>query len=308
MTEGRVMRTLRLSLVGTVIVVLLGGLSGSALAQDDSWPKVEKYVVFGDDDPDRQYVHIYMPEPRQQPRPALIFFHGGALEVGITPDDATPFGDLAAGGGLGEPYVTFLAGYRLLDQATGEVRWPAQLHDAQRVVRWVRAHADEYNVDPDRVCAVGDSSGGHLAAMLGVLDTVDDSDPELAGISSRVQCVITTAGNVDLTIPEPGWLRDDWYEAIPVAELEADPNIALQASPFFHVDEDTVPMLVLHGNRDDVVPIESSRNLADALGAAGIEYVYAELPTGHGVSGILSKQATWELAGAFLRYQVHPEQ
>mgnify|MGYP001814814508 CR=1 FL=1 len=300
------MRMLRVPLVGTVILVLLANLGGAVLAQDDTWPKIQEYVAYGED-PLRQFVHVYEPEPREEPRPALLFFHGGALEVGITPDDARPFGDLAAGGAFGGPYVTFLAGYRLLDQATGEVRWPAQLHDAQRVVRWVRAHADEYNVDPDRVCAVGDSSGGHLAAMLGVLDTVDDSDPELAGISSRVQCVITTAGNVDLTIPEPEWLQDAWYEAIPVAEIEADPTIAQEASPIFHVDEDTVPMLVLHGNQDSVVSIEASRNLADALGAAGIEYVYAELPTGHGEHQILQEQGTWELVEAFLNYQLHPE-
>jgi len=299
------MRTLRLSLVGTVILALLSGLAGVALAQDDTWPKIQTYVAYGEE-PLRQFVHVYEPEPREEPRPALIFFHGGGLEVGVTPDDARPFGDNAAGGGLGEPYVTFLAGYRLLDQATGEVRWPAQLHDAQRVVRWVRAHADEYNVDPDRVCSIGDSSGGHLAAMLGVMDTVDDSDPELAGISSRVDCAITIAGDVDLTIPL--LYPDDWYEAIPVAEIEADPTIALEASPVFHVDEDTVPMLVLHGNRDTVVPIEQSRNLADALGAAGIEFVYAELPTGHGAPQILQEQGTWELIEAFLNYQVHPEQ
>ena len=213
---------------------------------------------------------------------------------------------MAAGGRFGEPYVTFLAGYRLLDQATGEVRWPAQLHDAQRVVRWVRAHADEYNVDPDRICSIGDSAGGHLAAMLGVLDTVDDSDPELAGISSRVDCAISIAGPVDLTIPL--FYPDDWYEAIPVAEIEADPTIALEASPVYHVDEDTVPMLILHGNQDAVVPIEQSRNLADALGAAGIEFVYAELPTGHGAPQILQEQGTFELIEAFLNYQVHPEQ
>ncbi|MEX1294846.1 MAG: alpha/beta hydrolase [Candidatus Limnocylindrales bacterium] len=215
---------------------------------------------------------------------------------------------MAAGGGLGEPYVTFLAGYRLLDQATGEVRRPAQLDDAQRVVRWVRAHADEYNVDPDRICSIGDSAGGHVAAVLGVIDTVDDSDPELAGISRRVDCAITIAGVNDMSIPLHESVRDDWYEAIPVAEIEADPSIALEASPVHHVDEDTVPMLVLHGHRDTVVPIEQSRNLADALGAAGVEYVYAELPTGHGAPQILQEQGTFELVEAFLNYQMHPVQ
>jgi dipeptidyl aminopeptidase/acylaminoacyl peptidase len=110
-----------------------------------------------------------------------------------------------------------------------------------------------------------------------------------------------------MSIPLDESVRDEWYEAIPVAEIEADPTIALEASPVFHVDEDTVPMLVLHGNRDTVVPIEQSRNLADALGAAGIEFAYAELPTGHGAPQILQEQGTFELIEAFLNYQVHPE-
>ncbi len=253
-------------------------------------------------------MRVFLPETRVEPRPALIVFHGGGLEVGLRPESVWSISQLAARGGLGEPYVTFLAGYRLLDQATGEVRWPAQLHDAQRVVRWVRAHADEYNVDPDRVCSIGHSAGGHLAAMLGVLDTVDDSDPKLDGISSRVDCAITIAGVSDMTILPDELVRDEWYEAIPVAEIEADPSIALEASPVFHVDEDTVPMLVLHGNEDHNIPIEQSRNLADALGAAGIEFAYAELPTGHGSGQILQQQATWELVEAFLNYQMHPEQ
>ena len=239
------MRALRLSLAGGVsslalLAPLLRRGVGRSRTRSEPISRRSRSSSTGTTTRTGQYTHIYKPEPREEPRPALIFFHGGGLEVGITPEAATPFGVMAAGGRFGEPYVTFLAGYRLLDQATGEVRWPAQLHDAQRVVRWVRAHADEYNVDPDRICSIGDSAGGHLAAMLGVLDTVDDSDPELAGISSRVDCAISIAGPVDLTIPL--FYPDDWYEAIPVAEIEADPTIALEASPVYHVDEDTVPM------------------------------------------------------------------
>ena len=308
------MGTLRLCLAGTVVLVWAVGQSGAVTAQsetagtDADWPRVERSVVYGDDDPAYQRLHIFRPEPRENPRPALIWFHGGGLEVGVNVDDTLEFGQLAAGGALGEPYVTFLAGYRLLNRITGEPRWPAQLDDAQRIVRWVRAHADEYNVDPHRICSAGDSSGGHLAAILGVLETRDDSDPELAGISSRVDCAITIAGVVDMSVPLYEWARGKWYEAIPEADIAVDPSLALDASVVHHVDEDTVPMLILHGNRDDTVPIEQSRNLADALAAAGIEYAYAELPAGHGYYGILQEQGTLELMKAFLNYQVHPEQ
>jgi acetyl esterase/lipase len=71
----------------------------------------------------------------------------------------------------------------------------------QRVVRWVRANAAMSNVDPDRIGAYGHYAGAHRASMLGARDTRDDSDPTLAGISSRVSCVVALAGHFDLTIP-----------------------------------------------------------------------------------------------------------
>jgi acetyl esterase/lipase len=174
-------------------------------------------------------------------------------------------------------------------------------------VRWVRAHADEYNLDPDRVCAVGDSSGGQLAALLAVLETRDDSDPELAGISSRVDCAVTIAGVVDLTVPFSDPEQVAWDVGIYGGTLADMPEAYVAASATQHVDPDTVPMLIVHGNRDLNVPIEQSRNLADALGEAGIEFAYAELPSRHGMDGILQYPPTWELVRAFLGYQLHPE-
>ena len=76
-----------------------------------------------------------------------------------------------------------------------------KLEDAQRAVRWVRAHADDFDVDPERVCAVGHISGGHLAAMLGVTEVATGEDPESVVTSSRVACSVTLAGDGDLLVP-----------------------------------------------------------------------------------------------------------
>ena len=90
---------------------------------------------------------------------------------------ADPARNLAPAG-----YVAFSIDHRLVNDGA-ENRWPAQLDDVQRAVRWVRAHAADYGVDPERVASYGWSSGAHLATMLGVRDTRDNSDPALADYS-----------------------------------------------------------------------------------------------------------------------------
>ena len=168
--------------------------------------------------------------------------------------------------------MTFNAGYRLFDQATGDNPWPAQLDDARRVIRWVRAHADEFNVDPERVCAIGHSSGATLAALLGTADEPTDDDPALNGISSRVDCVVSLAGTGDLLVPfEFTWA----WEMVLGASLDARPDLFEAASPAHNVDEETVPFLIIQGALDEYIPVEMALDLVDALSDAGREVVYA---------------------------------
>ena len=165
-----------------------------------AWPKLTMAHDYGDDP--KQVIHPYEPEPRAEPRPAVVFLHGGGLIMG-EPMWESPFAKWLAEQG----FVAFMAGYRLYDPANDSNLWPTQLDDAQRAIRWVRAHADEFNVDPERVCAFGYSAGGYLVGLLGTHDTRDDSDPDLAGISSRPDCVFMGAGDGDLRsrIPSGPW-------------------------------------------------------------------------------------------------------
>jgi acetyl esterase/lipase len=275
------MRMSRVPLVGTVILALLLGLGGGALAQSsDEEVGLRGPVVFGED-PEWQRLWVRTLEPRDAPRPAVVWFHGGGLIYGH------PLHGEAAAEFLADlGFVTFLAGYRLFDPATGENPWPAQLDDAQRAVRWVRAHADEYNVDPERVCADGYSSGGHLVGLLGTLDTRDDSDPDLAGFSSRPDCAFMGAGDGDLTVPYP----EEYYQGHLLADIKAGllggtldevPGAWEAASPAHNVDADTPPFLVIHGTDDETMPVEMSRNFVEAMREAGREVEYLELPGGH---------------------------
>jgi len=301
------MRTLKLSLAGTVILALLGGLGGAVVAQseapdeDSTRPKLTRgFAEYGDDP--KQIIHFYELEPRAEPRPAVLVFHGGGLVYGQPLQDAEWAKDIAEQG-----YVTFLAGYRLFDPVTGEHAWPTQLDDARQAMRWVRAHADEFGVDPERVCAIGHSAGGQLASLLGTTEGPADPDPDLAGIPSRADCVVDISGPTDRMVmdpvPDPEWtgLMNELYGG----SVEEVPEVWRVASAAHHVDEAAVPFLIIHGNLDEMVSIEQSRNLAAALAAAGVEYEFAEVPTDH--FDVLELDGLSELIGAFLAGQLHPE-
>jgi dipeptidyl aminopeptidase/acylaminoacyl peptidase len=173
-------------------------------------------------------------------------------------------------------------------------------------VRWVRANADRYGVDPERVGAYGHSAGGHLAALLGVRETRDTSDPEVADSSSRVACVVTIAGHLDLSIPYPGEFDRQSLVALLGGTPEEVPEAYQDASPITWVDEESAPFLVIHGGADDMNPVAHARHMVDALHEVGVEVVSVELPTGNHFS-----VASWFVAGpwthTFFAVMLHPE-
>jgi acetyl esterase/lipase len=199
-------------------------------------------------------------------------------------------------------YVAFSVDYRLVDAAAGCHRWPAQLDDVQRAVRWMRAHAEDYGIDPMRVGAYGWSAGGQLAALLGTRDTRDATAP-MASYPSRVACVVDLAGDVDLAAyTQPPALHE--VVALLGGTPQEVPDHYRDASPLSWIDGRTAPFLVVHGAQDDVVPIEQSRRLVAALRAAGVEVQYMELPgTGH-------NDLVWNRVGAatlaFLAHHLRP--
>ena len=280
--------------------LLASASSVAAQADEASWPQLERRIVYGAEDPAKQFMHVYRLEPRETPRPAVLLFHGGGLVDG-SPDEIL----FMARSFTERGYVTVLPGYRTFDTRTGDDPWPTQLEDAQRAVRWVRAHADEFNVDPERVCAVGHSSGGHLAAMLGVTEADASADSDLGTTSSRVACSVTLAGDGDLLVP----LLDETevlnFEQLLGGSPGERPELYQAASPAFNVDVATVPFLVIHGLNDEIVDVQSARNLVDALTAAGREVTYAERPLTHG--DLLSDDLTWGLIDSFLTDQLSPE-
>jgi acetyl esterase/lipase len=251
-----------------LVLLLWSGVPRAAWA-DDNAAAAPQTVAYGTDDP-RQAMDVYLPTGFAGKRPGIILVHGGAWAFGDK-GDYRPLGSLLAARG----YVAFALNYRLLPAA----RYPAQLDDVQRAVRVIRAHADAYNLDPERLGALGDSAGGYLVTMLGVRDTRDNSDPALSKYSSRVQCVADFYGPADFTVPaeEPhvsrlalslvrnflGIRSDD--------ALDGYRDLLKSSSPITYVDKQSAPFLILHGVEDRLVYVEQSQKLWAALKAAGVD-------------------------------------
>jgi acetyl esterase/lipase len=258
-------------------------------------------VAYGEAGGEELLLDAYLPPAREAPRPAVILIHGGGWTSGSRSDMGVAARELAKAG-----YVAFSINYRLLDTVTPRNLWPAQLDDTQRAVRWVRAHADAYGVDPERLAAYGWSAGGHLAAMLGVRDTRDTSDPDLAAYPSRVDCVVCLGGDVDLSVLQTDASFGQDLAVFLGGTADEQPAAYRDASPLTWVDAMTAPFLIVHGGQEDAILADQSRRMVSALYEAGVRVGYVALAdVGH--SGI----GTWDFAGphalAFLGMQLHPE-
>lgn len=213
---------------------------------------------------------LYLPAPSAKPVPGLIFIHGGAWSGGSRDIYKYYTARFAANG-----YVAATISYRL----SGEAPFPAAVEDTKCAVRWMRANAGKYHVDPEKIAVIGGSAGGHLALMIGY----SAGAPELEGhggnpgVSSRVQAVVDFYGPADLTT---AFARTNGSvkKFLGNKTFAEDPELYRRASPLTYLTRDDPPTLILHGTIDDVVPIEQSDLLAARLKELGVPYLYDRLP------------------------------
>jgi acetyl esterase/lipase len=235
---------------------------------------IQEDVEYGTQAGDKLLLDIYQPaRPASKPRPAVVMIHGGSW---MTLDKSTmrPMGNFLARSG----FVAFSINYRLLDGSKN--RWPAQLDDLQRAVRWLRANAAKYNLDPNHIGAFGHSAGAQLAALLGMQETRDNSDPALANYSSRVQAVVDVSGPSDfLTNRDPD--SDIAMALLFGGDYSKLPDVWRGASPVFHVEKSNAPFLIVHGTSDPQVPIAQAQELYDKLQQAGVPATFIKLDDGH---------------------------
>jgi acetyl esterase/lipase len=193
--------------------------------------------------------------------PALIAIHGGGWRKGARTQYGPVVQPMTEQG-----YVVFAIDYRL--STPSRPTWPANLHDVRDAVRWVRTNAARYNVDPDRIAAVGESAGGHLSAMLGVY-------PDEPGqVSARVNAVVDFFGPAELVSCAAESRQGAGSAIAQMIGGSATQKAAeyADASPVNHVAADSAPMLLYHGTADELVPTTQSDKLAAALEAKGVRH------------------------------------
>jgi acetyl esterase/lipase len=217
---------------------------------------------------------LYRPEKISGPLPLIVWIHGGGWRNGRK--EKCPAVALVQHG-----YAVASIDYRL----TRTAPFPAQIEDCKAAVRWLRANATKYDLDPDRVGVWGMSAGGHLAALMGTSGEV----PELEGsgdnmqFSSRVQAVCDVAGPADLSaMTNVGPKRRFAIESLLGGPLEQDKAKATAASPIHYISKDDPPFLIVHGESDRAVPVEQSQRFYEELRKAGVTATLKILPrVGH---------------------------
>jgi acetyl esterase/lipase len=247
---------------------------------------IEKDVPYAGTKNPRQTLDLLLPKKpsSDRPLPVVAFIHGGAWQAG---DKSGGLGMLSGLVGSGD-YAGVTIGYRLTDEAI----WPAQIHDCKAAIRWIRANAGKYHLDPDRIGVTGGSAGGHLVAMLGTSGGVAALEGELGphlGIDSRVRCVVDEFGPSELLAMSEYPTRMDHNapnspeSRLVGGKLQEHKDEARAASPISYVSREDPPFLIIHGDNDPLVPFNQSVRLHKSLKSAGVESLFVTVRGGgHG--------------------------
>ena len=240
---------------------------------------------------DTQKLDLYIPEGTG-PFPVVIMVHGGGFM----------FGDKSDGAGLTGVDQLLAAGYAVASinyRLSGEAQYPAQIFDAKAAVRFLRANASQYNLNPDKFGAWGASAGGNLVSLLGTTCGVAELEGDLGNKdqSSCVQAVVDWFGPIDFLkmqeqLTEAGCSASTDEASSPESKLVGAPiqtvpeKVAL-TNPMNYITPDDAPFLIENGTADCNIPPVQNKNLADALsaviGADHVTYVSLE-GAGHGGS------------------------
>src|SRR5262245_3164338 len=286
---------------GIAVLFVCAMLAQVALAQKP--PTVPDGVTFEPNieysNPDGQHLQLDLARPKKADGtfPAIVCIHGGGFRAGTRQGYDNLIVKLAEQG-----YVAVTVNYRLAPK----YQFPAAVHDAKAAVRWLRANADKYQIDPKRIGTTGGSAGGHLAQFLGVTAVVkefegDGGNPDQ---SSSVACVVNVYGPSDFT--KSYGKSVDAAEVLPLflgGNLEQARHKHIISSPLYWVTPNAAPTLCIHGTEDKYVAHEQAVWIVDKLKAADVE---AELLTlqgaGHGFKGKDAERADEALFEFFDRH------
>jgi acetyl esterase/lipase len=251
----------------TLILCLVVLFVPSLLLGQDKGPQVpagvmyEPDIVFGKGGDVDLALDIARPEKLDKPTPCVVFIHGGGWTGGNRKVHVKEILDFAQRG-----YVSATIQYRLVPKAI----FPAQVEDVKCGIRYLRANADKYKIDPNKIGAVGFSAGAHLSMLLGTMDKKDGLEGKggNADQSSKVQAVVAFFGPTDLAAEFPATTIDvpSLIHNFLGGTKDEKPDNYKAASPITYVDKDDAPTLIYHGMKDRLVPFAQAEKMAGMPG------------------------------------------
>lgn len=252
----------------TVLVVCGAGCSALRFWDKPARPasvavKVQSDVVYGRAGGEDLKLDVYFPTNAPGRRlPVVMYVHGGGWVMGSKAMLSMMPGPTEL---LRRGYLVVAIDYRLAPQS----KFPAMIEDAKCAVRFLRAHADDFRLDPKRIGVMGDSAGGHLVALLGLTDASDGFEGDgWNDQSSAVQAVVDLYGPTDFADGKTNYVTIKLVQEAFGATNAADP-VLVRASPVTYITGHAPPFLILHGDHDGLVDIKQSEELNLRLQAAG---------------------------------------
>jgi acetyl esterase/lipase len=276
--------------VATTLAVFMAFIPSDTTSAAENIPDgvvFEKNIEYSN--PDDQHLQLNMARPKSGdgPFPAVVCIHGGGFRAGSREGFNQLCLNLAERG-----YVAVTVSYRLAPK----YQFPAAVHDVKAAVRWMRANAVKYNIDPHRIGTTGGSAGGHLAQFLAVTSNVKrfEGDGGNAQYSSSVSCVVNYFGPSDFTKSYNASV--DAAEVLPLflgGNLEEQRHRHIVASPLYWVSPDASPTLCIHGSVDSYVALEQAQWLVDRLKACDVEATLMTIEgADHGFRGATAEKKT----------------
>lgn len=218
-----------------------------------------------------QKLDLFIPDKKDTKFPLLIYAHGGGWLSGDKAAEETLqyVPEVARAG-----YVVASVNYRLAPAHT----FPAQVQDVKCAIRYLRANAGKYQINPERVGIIGESAGGYLAAFVGTTaDAAEYKTAENRDTSDKVQAVVDLAGPSDFTSTASA-------SSANIARTFIGMSSPTEASPINHVSRDDPPFLLIHGERDVTVPVSHSARFHEKLKSAGVYTEFIRVKNaGHGL-------------------------
>ncbi len=240
--------------------------------------------LYGETDGVPLYLDLLYPSPLPDTlTPAILFIQGSGWSGGDKAKAMYPWLNplLAAHG-----FITISINHRFSWQAP----FPAQIHDAKAAVRWLRANASRYHIDPERIGVWGFSSGAHLASLLGVTGDLPSLEGKSGsfGYSSLVQAVVVIAGPANFLHPAYARMTNDSNSPLGMlfgGTVRERAALMREASPLTHVTAEAPSFLLIQGIHDELVSFEDAKQFSEALRTVESEVSFLPLEAGHGLEG-----------------------